>query len=162
MRGMLILGALLVLAIPAAAKEPVASLDQLAWIAGHWEGEMGGALSEEMWSAPSGDGMMGMWRLVMGGKVRVYEFLVVEQEASGPVLKFKHFNRGLVGWEEKDQALVLPLVKLTDAEAVFDNGDAAKPLRLIYKRPSAGELVVVLERMEKGKLEATEFRYRRK
>ena len=162
MRRMLILGAMLVLAIPAAAKEPIVALDQLAWISGHWEGDMGGALSEELWSAPSGDTMMGMWRLVKDGKVRLYEFLVVEQEASGPVLKFKHFNRGLVGWEEKDQALVLPLVKLTQAEAVFDNGNAAKPLRLIYRRPAAGELVVVLERMEEGKLASTEFRYRRK
>jgi hypothetical protein len=106
--------------------------------------------------------MMGMWRLVREGKGRVYEFLVIEQGAEGPVLRFRHFNPGLVGWEEKDRPLVLPLVKLTDGEAVFDNGDAAKPLRLTYKRPAPGELVVVLERMEKDKLTATEFRYKRR
>lgn len=153
---------IMMLALLLAPAPPPASLDQLSWIAGHWEGEIGGAVSEEIWSAPTGDTMMGMWRLVKDGKARVYEFLVIEQSATGPVLRFRHFNPGLVGWEEKETPLVLPLVRHSETEAVFDNGDAAKPLRLIYKRPSASELVVVLERMEQGKLASTEFRYRRR
>ena len=154
--------AVLMLAVLLVPAPPPATLDRLSWIAGHWEGEIGGALSEEIWSAPSGDAMMGMWRLVKDGKARVYEFLVIEQQAAGPVLTFRHFSPGLVAWEEKDRPLVLPLVRHTDSEAVFDNGDTAKPLRLTYRRPAPGELVVVLERMEQGKIASTEFRYRRK
>jgi len=45
----------------------------LSWLAGRWVDDSGGNLSEEVWTAPSGDSMQGMWRYVVSGKTRIYE-----------------------------------------------------------------------------------------
>jgi len=37
---------------------------------------------------------------------RTHEFMVLTREAEGIVMKIKHFTPNLVGWEEKDDAVV--------------------------------------------------------
>ena len=37
----------------------------------HWVDDSEGGLSEEVWTAPSGDSMIGMWRYVAKGKVQM-------------------------------------------------------------------------------------------
>ena len=156
----LALAAALVLAAgtPAGASTPTVA--DLAWIAGNWTMAKWGGELDEVWSAPRGDSMIGMFRYSKGGRTVLYEFLTIEQEAAGPVLKFRHFNRGLVGWEEKDRPLVCPLKRLSGREAVFEGTDPAKPLRLTFRRDGDGPLVVVLERTSDGTAEVEEFRYK--
>src|SRR5512134_3551134 len=101
----------------------VSSLADLAFITGHWSGELDGGTTDEHWSAPSGDNMMGVFRYVKNGKAVFYEMLLVEMTATGPVLRLKHFNPGLIGWEEKDQAYSYPLVELEKNKAVFERPD---------------------------------------
>ena len=43
----------------------------------------------------------------------------MEPDGSRLVFRIKHFAPGLVGWEEKDAAITLDLVRLTEDEAVF-------------------------------------------
>ena len=62
-----------------AAALTAADLQSLAWLAGRWVNDDKGTLSEEIWSPPSGDAMMGTWRMVAGGKTRIYELLVLKQ-----------------------------------------------------------------------------------
>jgi hypothetical protein len=76
-----------------------ATLADLQFIAGHGVGELDGGVIEEVWSAPRGDSMMGMFAFTKEGRARFYEFLLIERTASGPVLRLKHFNPGLIGWE---------------------------------------------------------------
>ena len=125
---------------------PRASLADVAFIAGHWKGDLGGSLSEEIWSAPSGDNMMGMWRLVGGGQVKLFEFLNIVQEAEGPVFRLRHFDRQGVGREEKDKPLVLKLVSSKPREAAFEGGEGAGTVRLTYRRTSDEALSVTLEK----------------
>jgi hypothetical protein len=127
---------------------PRPSLADVAFIAGHWKGDLGGSLSEEIWSAPSGDNMMGMWRLVGGGQVKLFEFLSIVQEAEGPVFRLRHFDRQGVGREEKDRPVVLKLVVSKPREAAFEGpeGGGAGTVRLTYRRTSDEALSVTLEK----------------
>ncbi|MFY9610679.1 MAG: DUF6265 family protein [Blastocatellia bacterium] len=135
-----------------------ASLADLAFIAGQWRGELQGGITEENWSSAAGDNMMGVFRYVKDGKAVFYEMLLIETTSSGPVLRLKHFNPGLKGWEEKDEVHSYPLVELGRNRAVFERPD--KQSRLIFHRTSEAEMSIWLEQTRNGKPSAQEFKYR--
>jgi hypothetical protein len=47
-------GLLACAALPASAATTPSTVDDLAWIAGHWQGKKDGDLLDEQWSAPAG------------------------------------------------------------------------------------------------------------
>lgn len=110
------------------------ALADLSFITGLWRADWQGGLGEEHWSASSGDSMVGTFRFVKEGKARFYEFMLIEQAPEGPVLKLKHFNPGLIGWEEKAQVYSYPLIQYRPNTAVFERGD--KKSRLTFHRTS--------------------------
>ena len=57
-----------------ASPKPQARLDDLKFISGHWQSEMDGGISDEHWSLPMGDGMMGMFRYIKDGKWKTDEY----------------------------------------------------------------------------------------
>ena len=63
------------------AQTPVAkpTLQDFAWLAGHWRIEQAGGQVDEHWMAPAGGLMMGMARNIQDGKVREYEFTLLRQ-----------------------------------------------------------------------------------
>lgn len=122
-------------------------VSQLAFMAGTWTQQHKWGDMEEFWSKPMGDNMVSSFRNVKDGKVTFYEFVVIEQTDSIPVMKMRHFNRGSIAWEEKDTPFLLPLVKLEHDLAGFESVD--KSVRLAYKRVSTEKMDVILE--EKGK-----------
>ena len=92
----------------------------IAWFAGRWVGSGLGGETEETWSAPAGGAMMGMFRLVKGGTVVFYEFLTLVEREGSLLLKLKHFNADLTGWEEKGAFVTFRLIETTPAELRFD------------------------------------------
>lgn len=144
-------------AIAAADKAP-ATLDDLAWIAGHWQGQKDGNLFDEQWSAPAGGAMTGMFRWIKDGRVQMYEFLAIESGPEGrPVLLLKHFHPGLVGWEEKGEVWRYPLTASAPREAVFTRPEG--DTRMTFRRTSEQTLIVLLERQKDGKARTDEFVY---
>jgi hypothetical protein len=99
---------------------PTASLTDMHWLVGHWSGPAFGGTCEEVWSAPAGGAMMGMFRLVTGEKTVFYEFLTLTQEGETLSLQLKHFHPNLTGWEEKDEKVVFPLVGMGPNAAHFE------------------------------------------
>jgi len=145
-----------------AAPPPVpATLADVAFMAGHWVGGEGGDVSEEVWSAPEGDSMMGMWRYVTKGQAGIFEFLALKAEGPHVVLRIRHFDPKLVGREEKDRAIALPLVGKGPGEAVFEGPEygGQGTVRLTYRRGEGDTLTGVLEKG--GKKEEFRFRGRR-
>jgi len=71
-----------------------------AWLEGSWVGDGFGGTSEEVWSAPSSDGiMMGVYRHHKGdGSLNFYEFLTLDAKG----MHVKHFTPALKAWEEKE------------------------------------------------------------
>ena len=134
------------------------TLSDLGFISGLWQAEWAGGLGEEHWSTSSGDSMVGTFRFVKDGKARFYEFMLIEQTADGPVLRLKHFNPGLIGWEEKAQVYSYPLIEYRQTIAVFERGD--KKSRLTFNRTSKETLSVLLEQTADEKKSSEEFKFR--
>ena len=127
-------------------------------MAGKWttKGEWGDM--EENWSQPLGNCMMCSYRCIKDGKVVFYEFIVIEQQDSGPVMKLRHFSPGSIGWEEKDKPYEYPLIYLDENVARFERPD--KKTSLTFQRVDPSKLKVILERQDKeGKWVQDEFNY---
>lgn len=99
---------------------PAATINDMVWIVGHFQGEALGGIFEEVWAPPFGGAMMGMFKVVKDDTVVFYELLTIIEESNSLNLKLKHFNADLTGWEEKDEFQSFPLVKLTQDAAFFD------------------------------------------
>jgi uncharacterized protein DUF6265 len=136
-----------VLLAPPVPAAPPATMADVAFMAGHWRDPAAQGLSEEIWTAPEGDSMLGMWRFVTEGKAWIYELLSIRQEAASLVLLLRHFDPQLKAREEKDAPLVLPLVRKSEGEAVFE-GRSSKGglLRLTYRKQGADGLEGILEK----------------
>ena len=156
MRASLFLVLLFPLAVAAQDKPApaAATLADLAWLAGDWRGSSEDMVSQEVWTAPAGNCMVGMWRLVLGGKLKVSEHMQVIQEPAGPVMYLRHFESGGIAWEERLAPLIVPLMKISDGEVVF----ASATLRIAYKRQSDGGLVVEVAHGDEG---ASTYTFRR-
>jgi hypothetical protein len=142
--------------------EPIAApIEALDWIAGHWLGEHGNDRFEEWWAQPDGGTMVGMFRLLRDGSPAFYELLTVEPEGDLLVWRIKHFGPGLDGWEEKDAAVTLDLVRLDKGEAVFlKRGDERW---MVYRlEPATDELVAYFEHADAPHTPDDEFRYGRR
>lgn len=105
--------------LEANAKSPAATIDQVAWIAGDWQGDALGGKFEESWNMPSGGSMLGMFKLVVNGATVFTEHMTVIPKDGSLILRLKHFDDEMKGWEEKDKFVDFPLVKLTANEAYF-------------------------------------------
>jgi hypothetical protein len=135
-------------------KSPSATIGDMAWLAGHWTGEALGGISEEIWSSPRNGVMMGMYRLVRNGKPIFYELLTIAEENGSLMIRLKHFNADLTGWEEKDKTIDFPLVGKAAGVVHFD-GMAFHP------SGESAMTVFLAIRQKDGSIREEAFRYTR-
>ncbi|MFD0764875.1 DUF6265 family protein [Mucilaginibacter lutimaris] len=124
-----------------------AGFKDLSFMAGNWTLKHEWGDMEEIWGKPMGDNMVSTFRCVKDGKVVFYEFMVIEQTDSIPVLKLRHFNKGSIGWEDKNKPYLMPAKSVNKNEVVFESLD--KAVIITYKRISALKMDCILD--EKGK-----------
>lgn len=130
-----LLAAVLATAAPAAAQRantentvaatggmvrPAATLADASWLEGRWAGEGLGGWNEEWWSAPAGGSIMGVYRHVKEGAVVFYEIMSLVETEGTLELRLKHFHGDLRGWEEKDDVVRFPLVRVDENTLWFD------------------------------------------
>jgi len=153
--------AVLTNAQPAAPVSPDYKLADLSFMAGSWKTSSDWGEMDEVWSAPLGNCMMCSYRCVKNGKAVFYEFVLIEQNESDPVpvMKLRHFNPGSIGWEDKTNPYLYPLVELTGKKATFQGGD--KKTTLSYERVNESTLKAVLVRDKDGQKSTTEFIFTR-
>ncbi|WP_298366896.1 DUF6265 family protein [uncultured Lutibacter sp.] len=132
---------------------PNASINDVSWIAGYWVGDALGGHVEEVWTTPLGDSMMGSFKLVIDEKVKFYEFCTISQENKSLILRIKHFNNDLKGWEEKENSVEFPLVKLETNKAYFDG--------LTFEKVSKDKLTMYVVFKNNGK-EPVEMKFQYK
>ncbi|UJH68728.1 DUF6265 family protein [Allomuricauda sp. SCSIO 65647] len=106
--------------LAAGQTSPKATLNQVSWLVGHWQGEAFGGIAEEIWSPPLGESMMFVFRLVNDGKVSFYESGHIKQVGPTLLMQLKHFHGDLRGWEEKDETVDFKLVKLEKNKVFFE------------------------------------------
>ena len=141
------------------AKEQLKSLH---WIQGAWGKTDGEDVLDEVWSAPSGDSMMGVFRWTKGGKVSLFELLTITIDDGRLVFRFRHFSREQVPWEGKDDALTFYLKSIRDGEVVFENPKQDDMNRFMFRRVGSDKLLVRVEGHHEGKPSSVmEFLYKR-
>lgn len=146
--------ALLGVAAHAQAPATKATLQDFAWLAGHWRIEQGDRLVDEQWMAPAAGLMMGMARNVQGGKVREYEFTLLRQEPNGDIF--------YVASPSKQSEAQFKLTSLRNGEAVFENPEHDFPKKVIYARQADGSLLAAIEGPGRdGKPRRVEYPFKR-
>ena len=91
---------------------PKATLQDITWLQGAWEGAAFGGISEELWSEPLAGSMMGVYRSVENGTVKFYEINSIVEVGGSLEIRLKHFNADFTGWEEKEIVRTFPLVRI--------------------------------------------------
>jgi hypothetical protein len=64
--------------------------------------------------------MVGVFRLVRQRETEFYELVTLAEVNGSLELRLKHFGPELVGWEEKDESVVFPLVRMEPDRLWFD------------------------------------------
>lgn len=135
------------------ATGPPARVTDFAWLEGHWQAEALGGTANEIWSAPAGGTMVGMFRLIKDGEAGFYEIFTLTEENETVLLRLKHFNADLTGWEEKDETVDFPLVTLEEDQAFFEG--------LTYQRRGPDEIQVYLAMRTKDGAREVPFAWKR-
>lgn len=158
MKKLVLLLTLTALSYQSFAQLKKAAVKDLAFMAGKWTLKHEWGDMEEFWGAPMGDNMVSTFRCVKDGKILFYEFMAIEASDTVPVMKLRHFNKGSIGWEDKDKPYLMPAVKLTKNEVVFESLD--KTVRITYHRVSPFKLDCILnEKDKKGVWKKDVFNY---
>lgn len=133
---------------------PGATLDDIKWLAGYWIGEALGGITEEIWSAPLGNSMMGAFKLTMDDSVIFYEMIAIVEENQTLILRLKHFTSQLKGWEEKNKTIDFRLVKITPSKVFFDE--------FTLEKVSPTEINAYVVIGSKNEFQEVKFNYHRK
>ncbi|MCZ7602398.1 MAG: hypothetical protein C4543_05675 [Ignavibacteriales bacterium] len=129
-------------------------IENLNWLEGTWTSEKWGGIVEEYWSAPNGNSIIGMFRLINEGKVQFTEHWILSEYDGNLALRLRHFNPDFTGWEEKDEYLEFPFQKMGDDFIQF------KGLR--YELVSSTEIKVTLDMKRGENIEQEIFNLKKK
>ena len=140
-------------------KPIAAAINDMAWLTGTWHGTHGADRIEEHWSAAGGAAMVGMFRALADAGPRFYELLTLDTEGAGLIFRFRHFDRALVSWEDRDAPLALDLVELTPERAVFLRRGARR--WMTYRHDDGHSLAVFFEDEGGGHAPEEEYRFAR-
>ncbi len=128
-----------------------ADLDAFAWMVGRWRGPGMGGVAEEVWTGGEDGAMAGVFKHSVDGSPRFYEIMWIVQEGDGVVLRLKHFGADLEGWEEKDETMDFPLVRVEGGAAYFSG--------LTYRMTDDGSMDVFVAIDTGGGVEEAALRY---
>jgi hypothetical protein len=134
-------------------------IESAKWLVGRWESVPGERVRcEEHWSEPAAGGMVGMFRLISGERVGVYELLLLEEEADGVWMRLRHFRPQMVAQEP--EPLKLKLASASAEKLVFENPGEGMPRRIVYAL-AGDELTATVETAREGKPVAFTLKMRR-
>jgi hypothetical protein len=124
------------------------SIDQLAWLAGAWFGTDEGTETEEHWTAPKGNLMIGMNRTFMKPDKSAFEYMRIIQTDSGLVF---------IAQPSGKSPSEFPAVELTSQSIVFENKKHDFPQRILYKLDDQGRLFARIEGVVNGENQSMEW-----
>lgn len=136
---------------------PPANIAEAEWLAGDWVGTgIEGAEAAEFWIPPSNGTMIGLFlQEKPDGSIYFTEHMYLTEEQGSLVLKLKHFNPDLTGWEEKDGMVRFRLLSIEPCAAYFSS--------LTYRcEGEDGLLVAVRMKSEGEKIKELVFRFKRR
>ena len=155
-RMMLAFISLLVLVVSGVAQRPTttekASLADLSWLSGCWEGRQGEAVIDEVWSKPGGGSMIGFGRTVKANKTTSFEFMQFREQDG--TLAFMPQPQG-------GALVTFPLKDSFGSRFTFENKQHDFPQRVIYEQKGPGLLLAAIEGTYNGKESRQEFQMKK-
>ncbi|ETN93747.1 hypothetical protein SAMN04487906_0169 [Zhouia amylolytica] len=132
-----------------------ASIEEVAWLEGYWQGAALGGTAEEIWSAPMGRSMMFSFKLTANDEVVFYELGYIKEVDHSLLLQLKHFDKHLHGWEKQDETVDFPFISKSGNRIYFDG--------LTFEKRGAREMIVYVASKDKsGALSELVFNYKKK
>ena len=123
-----------------------------AFLAGDWSASRsndrgGKEFTQEVWTAPAGNNMMGMFRWVNAtGSPIVFEILTIVEEQGSLVLRLRHQTARGVAWEDKENPAWFTLASKTATRLEFiDSGESNDLSACIYECPTPDTLVITVK-----------------
>ncbi len=139
---------LLMVTMLALALSARADISELQWMAGCWSQDGREAGSVEQWTAPAGGSMLGMNRIVSGGKTISFEFMrIVEKDGW----------TGFVASPSGQETARFELISMSANRVIFENKEHDFPQRIIYRLDSDGDLLGRIEGILDGMDRAADF-----
>lgn len=101
---------------------PPATIADAAWLIGRWSGEgIDGAEAHESWLVPSDTTMVGTFVQETGdGRIMFTEHMYLMEQDGSLVVKLKHFNADLTGWEDKEGMVTFRLLAVEPCALYFN------------------------------------------
>jgi uncharacterized protein YecT (DUF1311 family) len=132
---------------------PPATIYQMWWLEGLWQGEgIDGAPATESWLPSTGHTMVGTFvQQTPEGDILFSEHMYLAEEDGSLVLKLKHFNADLTGWEDKAGMVTFQLLSLDFCAAYFSG---------LTIRCDGNDKLVVAVRMKSDQPEPKELLFR--
>ena len=138
-----------------------ATLANLAWLEGRWQGNWGPRTAEETWMAPKAGVITGLFREIENDKTLVIELFSLVETSDGIEFRFRHFTPSLAPWEGSGPT-VLKLAGADPAQIVFENALEGKPKRVIFTRIGPDTYISRSEIVpDQGETQVTEITYHR-
>lgn len=122
-------------------------IESLKWLAGHWEGDVEGDVTEEHWTEPKGGMLLGLNRSVFRSGKASFEFMRIAETPSGITYFASPSGKA---------ATPFILKEASDSHVEFENKDHDFPQRIIYRRQK-DLLNARIEGVIKGKEESLEW-----
>lgn len=123
------------------------SLQRLSWLEGKWTGTETGSPPqsssrfEECWTDAAGGIMVGMGKELEKDKLSFFEYLRIESRKEGLFYVAQPFGK---------QPVSFKLLRMQEAEAVFENKEHDFPQRITYFKRADGVLEIELLGVEDG------------
>ncbi|MHC4081540.1 MAG: DUF6265 family protein [Planctomycetota bacterium] len=106
--------------------EPGNGLAGLGWLAGSWVLVSDNAVSEEHWTRPAGQSMLGLNRTVIDGQTAAFEYVRILSTPDGIVF--------LASPQGRHPPTRFALIESGPQRAVFENPSHDFPNRIVYER----------------------------
>jgi len=129
-----------------------ADVAALSWMSGCWRQESASQTVDEVWMAPSGDGMLGMSRTVAKGRIADHEFLQIRVQDGRLVYIAK---------PSRQPEATFTAATVGPREVVFENPVHDFPQRIIYRLQGDGSIAARIEGTANGKVRAVDFPMKR-
>lgn len=135
---------------PSASRAGIpAVIKDAEFLASRWQGAMGknkDSFVEEIWSAPNGRNIIGMFRWNKpDGSASVQELLTITEENGTLLLRLRHQNAAGMAWEDKDKPVVFALAEKSPTLLRFDAFRDAGEISLCRYALKDGKLFIDVE-----------------
>lgn len=138
--------------VRAGAQEQKFKLEDFVWLAGCWENDRAGRMSEERWTKPKAGMMLGTGQTLKDGKTVEFEFMRIHEEKGEIFYTAKPSGQPEASFK---------LVSHRDGKAVFENPQHDFPQRVIYGKQPDGSLLARIEGEMNGQKRGIDFPFKR-